>query len=138
MPEPLRFVIRTPHEIALDEAVHGARVPTESGQVGLRPREEPLVLVVSPGLILVSRSDGLRFAATVGGLLGAGRRSAVLYTPFAVTGDSETDVLAALDAALRTPDSEILARRRLGELEQHILRELRGGAPPAPTKVDVG
>jgi F0F1-type ATP synthase epsilon subunit len=136
MPEPLRFVIRTPHETVLDEAVHGARVPTESGQVGLRPREEPLVLVVSPGLVLVSRSDGLRFAATVGGLLDAGRLSAVLYTPFAVTGDSDTDVLAALDAALRAPDSEILARRRLGELEQHILRELR--APLTPAKVDVG
>jgi hypothetical protein len=55
----------------------------------------------------------------------------VLYTPFAVEGAVDTEVLAALDLALATPDSELSARRRLGELEQRIVQELRHRAPVA-------
>ena len=48
----------------------------------------------------------------------------VLYTPFAVTGAADADVLAALDRALATPDGELAARRHLDELERRIVREL--------------
>src|SRR5262245_34316586 len=119
--ERLRFVIRTPRDVVLDEHVRAARVPTESGQVGLRPREEPLALVVEAGLCVVHRESAVLLAATAGGLLEGDRETATLYTPFAVVGTRGDEVLAALDHALATPDSEIAARRRLGELEKHIL-----------------
>jgi F0F1-type ATP synthase epsilon subunit len=125
MAEHLRLVIRTPHEVVLDAPVQAVRVPTETGQVGLRPREEPLMLAVEPGLVVVRTEHGVRFAATAGGLLDGGRERVVLHTPFAVTDEREADVLAALDRALATPDSEIAARRRLGELERRIVHELR-------------
>lgn len=125
MIERLRLVIRTPHEIVLDSRVRAARFPTESGQVGLRPREEPFVLVVEPGLCIIRRDGGVSFAATAGGLLDGDRESATFYTPFAVAGDRGEELLATLDRALATPDSELAARRRLGELEQHIVQELR-------------
>jgi F0F1-type ATP synthase epsilon subunit len=135
MIERLRLVIRTPHQIVVDERVRAARVPAESGQVGLRPRSEPFVLVVEPGLCILTMDDGVRFAATAGGLLDVDRATSVLYTPFAVAGDRGDRVLSTLDRALAMPDSELAARRRLGELEQHIVRELherqprgRGGA----------
>ena len=131
MIESLQLAIRTPYEVVFDERVRAARVPAESGQVGLRPREEPLLLAVEPGLILLWASEGLRFAATAGGLFEGGRERAVLYTPFAVVGEQEEEVLVALDRALATPDSEIAARRRLGELEEHIVEELRH-RPPTP------
>lgn len=124
MIERLHLVIRTPHAIVLDEHIRAARVPTESGQVGLRPREEPFALVVEPGLCIVRGDDGVRFAATAGGLLEGDRETATLYTPFAVAGNRGEQLLAALDRALATPDSELAARRRLGELEQHIVHEL--------------
>jgi F0F1-type ATP synthase epsilon subunit len=124
MIERLRFVIRTPHEIVVDARVEAARVPTESGQVGLRPRQEPFALVLEAGLCIV-RGDATRLAATAGGLLEADRDTATLYTPFAVVGERGEDLLAALERALATPDSELAARRRLGELEQHIVQELR-------------
>lgn len=129
MAERLHFVIRTPHETVLDTELAAVRIPTESGQVGLRSREEPLVLVVEPGLLILRSDHGLRFAATAGGLLDSHRERSVLYTPFAVLGDLEADVLAALDSALATPDSELNARRRLGELEQRIVQELRHRPP---------
>jgi F0F1-type ATP synthase epsilon subunit len=131
MIEGLQLVIRTPYEVVFDQRVRSARVPTESGQVGLRPRQEPLLLAVEPGLILLSLSEGLRFAASAGGLFEGGRERAVLYTPFAVVSEQEQEVLAALDRALATPDSEIAARRRLGELEERIVEELRH-RPPTP------
>ncbi|MHB8416540.1 MAG: hypothetical protein ACYDCL_00585 [Myxococcales bacterium] len=124
MIQRLRLVIRTPHEVVFDAPVRAARIPAESGQVGLRPGQEPFVLVVEPGLLLL-RDDGVSYAATAGGLFDGGRESAVLYTPFGAVGERDADVLAALDRALSNPDGEIAARRRLGELEQRIVTELR-------------
>ncbi len=129
MLERLHLLIRTPHETVLDAQVSAARIPTETGQVGLRPSEEPLVLVVEPGLVILRMDGGLRFAATAGGLLESDRERSVLYTPFAVLGAVDTEVLASLVRALATPDSELSARRQLGELEQRIVQELRQRPP---------
>lgn len=134
MPDGLRFVIRTPAAVVVDEMVAGGRVPTASGQAGLRPRGEPLVTVVLPGLCLFRSAGHVRFAATAGGLLDASRDRVVLYTPFAVAGDRGEDVLAALDRALVVPGGELAARRRLGELEQNIVRELRQRPPVSRTR----
>jgi len=131
MAERFRFVLRTPHEDVFDDHVRGVRVPTETGQAGLRPRGEPVLLVVEPGLLVLHHDAGVRFAATAGGLLESGRRQATLYTPIAVVGPSEDDVLAALNRLLSTPDREVAVRRRLGELERRIVEELRV-SPPAP------
>lgn len=136
MADRLRLVIRTPHEVPFDDRVRAARVPTETGQVGLRPRGEPLILVVEPGLVVVHLDGAPRFAATAGGLLESDRDQCTIYTPFAVIG-SEDEVLAALERALATPDSELVARRKLGELEQRIVQELRPsrrtpGRPASP------
>lgn len=127
----LRVVIRTPHQVVLDERVDAARIPTRTGQVGLRPRQEPLMLAVEPGLVVLRKDATALFAATAGGLLDGDRESAVLYTPFAAADEREEEVLAALDRMLATPDREIVARRRLGELEQRIVQEIRHRrAPP--------
>jgi F0F1-type ATP synthase epsilon subunit len=134
MPEQLHVLILTPHETVLDMQVRAVRVPTETGQVGLRPCEEPFVLVVEPGLVILRVDGGRRFAATAGGLLESDRERSVLYTPFAVLGDVDSEVLAALDRALTTPDSELSARRQLGELEQRIVKELRQRRAVARTR----
>jgi F0F1-type ATP synthase epsilon subunit len=120
-----RLVIRTPHDVVLDADVRGARVPTETGLVGLRPRAEPIVLAVEPGLIVVRGPEGQRYCATSGGLFEGDRGRSVLYTPFAVLGDTAEQVVAALDHALTAPDGELALRRQLGDLEQRILQELR-------------
>lgn len=125
MSESLRWVIRTPHHIVLDAPVNAVRLPSETGQVGLRPRAEPMLLAVEPGVILIRLGNAIRFAATAGGLCESDRERATLYTPFAVLGDSADEVMAALDRALTALDGEIAARRRLGELEQRIVAELR-------------
>jgi hypothetical protein len=45
----------------------------------------------------------------------------VLYTPFAVVGERSDELATLLNRALAAPDSEIAARRQLGELEERIL-----------------
>ena len=85
--ETLRLVVRTPQGGVFDERVTSLRVPTDTGQVGLRPRSEEAALVVEPGLALAASSDGLRFVATAGGLLRCDGVEAVLLTPLAVVGD---------------------------------------------------
>jgi len=120
----LRLRIRTPHRSVVDREVKGVRLPTETGQVGLRARREMIVLVVEPGLLLIRENGRMTYASTAGGLLRMVDSEADLMTPYAVTGDTPDAVMADLEAQLAAPDSELAVRRRLGELEQRIMREL--------------
>lgn len=59
----LQLRIVTPHETVFEGPVEAARVPTPTGQVGLRPRQEPCIIAVEPGLILLRDANVPRFAA---------------------------------------------------------------------------
>ena len=124
-----QLIIRTPHEVILETSVRSARVPAETGQVGLRPRTESTVLAVEAGVIHVSRiaagSAIESFIGTAGGLLMCDRNTATLLTPLAVVGDSERAIEEQLDDLMHQPGSELEARAALSKLEGHILSELR-------------
>jgi len=124
-----RFVVRTPHGVVFDQGVRSVRLPTISGQVGLRVRMEPCLLTAEPGLILV-RHAATRFMASVGGLVRCDRHQSQLLTPLAVIADARAEVISRLDAALEAPGVDVELRRLLVRLETGILSELRG-APAA-------
>jgi F0F1-type ATP synthase epsilon subunit len=123
--QTLRLVVRTPHGGVFDAAVVSLRVPSDTGQVGLRPRSEPAVLVVEPGLVLADTTGGLRFIATAGGLLRCDGTEAVLVTPVAVVGESADAVGAALEDVMGKPSPDLDLRSVLQRLETGILQELR-------------
>lgn len=129
--ETLRLVVRTPQSGVFDERVTSLRVPTDTGQVGLRPRSEAAALVVEPGLALAASSNGMRFVATAGGLLRCDGKEALLLTPLAVVGESAEVVGAQLAEALATPRTDLELRAVLQRLETGILQELRRGASAA-------
>jgi len=132
----LHVVIRTPRETVVDEELASLRVPTQSGQVGLRPRCEPSVLAVEAGLILLRFAGGVRYVGTAGGLLHTSGKSASLLTPLAVVGDDIDSVSRQLDELLSAPSEEMEVRRTLGRLETRILQEL--GQDDEPTGTIVG
>ena len=127
----LRLVVRTPYGGVLDAPVTSLRVPTDTGQVGLRPHSEPAALVVEPGLALAMTAGGLRFLATAGGLLRCDGEEAVLLTPLAVVGESAASVRSELDLALARPGPDRELRSILQRLEAGILQELRRPASVA-------
>jgi len=124
----LALVVRTPNGAVLEESVTSLRVPTDSGQVGLRPRSEPAALVVEPGLALAASRRGLLFIATIGGLLRCDGRQAVLLTPLAVVGQNAEAVRADLEQALAALRPDLELRAVLQRLETGILQELRGAS----------
>lgn len=128
--QTLHVTIRTPSETVVDQDVAALRVPTQSGQVGLRPRSEPSVLAVEAGLITLRLESGMRYAGTAGGLLHTDTESASLLTPLAVVGDDVESVARQLDALLSAPSEEMEVRRTLERLETRILQELRQGEEP--------
>lgn len=121
----LNLIIRTPREVVYEGPVDSLRVATETGQVGIRPRMEPLVLAVEPGLVLLSSAAETTFAGTAGGLLRCDGQQANLLTPLAVFGVDMQAVASQLEAALDKPSVELEAREALGRLESSILRELQ-------------
>ncbi|NJN47914.1 MAG: hypothetical protein HC808_17150 [Candidatus Competibacteraceae bacterium] len=112
------------------KAVAALRVPTQSGQVGLRPRCEPSVLAIEAGLIVLRLNGGNRYAGTAGGLLHTSGEAASLVTPLAVVGDDVESVARQLDTLLSAPSEEMEVRRTLGHLETRILEELRQSDEP--------
>jgi F0F1-type ATP synthase epsilon subunit len=132
----LELIVRTPREVVLKRIISSVRVPTQTGQVGVRPRAEPLVLAVEPGLVLVRRDDTYEFVGTAGGLLRCDGATASLLTPLAVTGDNEDAVVDALEEALAQPSVEMEARATLGRLQSNILRELREGRMEQTRRVE--
>jgi len=125
--QKLHITIRTPSETVVDRDVAALRVPTQTGQVGLRPRSEPTVLAVEAGLIVVRLEGGTQYAGTAGGLLHTDGHSASLLTPLAVAGEDVDSVSRQLDALLSAPSEEMEVRRTLGRLETRILQELHQG-----------
>lgn len=123
----LRLIIRTPQEIVYEGNVTSLRVTAETGQVGIRPRMEPIVLAIEPGLVLVSANGQTTFAGTAGGLLRCDGQQAHLLTPLAVYGTDLPTVASRLETALSNPSVELEARETLGRLEHSILRELQEG-----------
>lgn len=121
----LHLLVRTPDALVAELDVVSLRVPTESGQVGLRPRGEPTVLPIEPGLVLARIADALRFLGTAGGIVRSDGREALLLTPIAVVGEDGPAVLARLDAALAVPSPEREFRRAITNLESGIVHELR-------------
>ncbi|MEZ5583360.1 MAG: hypothetical protein R3F37_11965 [Candidatus Competibacteraceae bacterium] len=127
MTRKLHVIIRTPGETVVEQDVAGLRVPTHSGQVGLRPRCEPSVLAVEAGLIVLRLNGCNHYAGTAGGLLHTSGEEASLLTPLAVVGDDVESVARQLDALLAAPSEEMDVRRTLGHLETRILQELHQG-----------
>jgi F0F1-type ATP synthase epsilon subunit len=126
----LHLVVLTPHALVAELDVVSLRVPSDTGQVGLRPRCEPTVLAIEPGLVLARAATALHYFGTAGGLLRCDGRAAVLLTPLAVRGDDGPGVLDALGAALAAPDPERDLRRAIERLQTGILTELRRSERP--------
>ena len=109
----------------IERDVIALRVPTQTGQVGLRPRGEPNVLAIEAGLIVLRLEDGTHYAGTAGGLLHTNSKAASLLTPLAVVGDDLESVSRELETLMSAPREEMEVRRTLGRLETRILQELR-------------
>ena len=120
----LRFIVRTPHEVVFDGEVRSVRVLTDTGQVGVRPRMEPLVLPVEAGLVLVHTDDHVAFVGSAGGVLASDGTQVTLFTPLGVVGADPTAIRGALDRAFAEPGSEFAVRAKLGKLEGRIVAEL--------------
>ena len=121
----LHIIVRTQHAVVYEADATSLRVPTASGQVGLRPGAEATLLAVEAGLVLVHTAGRVRYIGSAGGLLSCNGVTATLLTPLAVVGDDAPTMLAELEHALAEPSEEMRARATLGKLEGEIVHELR-------------
>ena len=136
--EPLHVIIRTPSETVLEIDCNSIRVPTQSGQVGLRPGSEASVLAVEAGLIVIKHQQGTQYAGTAGGLLRNQGSQIRLLTPLAVSGNDVESVSQQLDVLLAAPSEEMEVRQALGRLETRILQEVQQGEGDVSRATELG
>ena len=133
----LQVIIRTPLQEVVRMDVESLRVITETGQVGLRPRMESVVLAVEPGLAILHPVDGILFVGTAGGLLRCDGRMAMLLTAVAVAARDEQAVIAALTSQLEQPTAEMEIRNMINNIQTSILNELKEDRRSGSRKVEV-
>ena len=133
-PQTLKVTIRTPGEIVFEGEIVSLRVPTHTGQVGLRPRAERSVIAVEAGLIVLKMERDVKYAGTAGGLLHTDGLKSSLLTPLAIVGSNVESVSRQLDALLSAPSQEMEIRHTLGRLETRILQEVRQGDETRSTR----
>ena len=121
----LQVIVRTPVGEVIKTDAHSVRVSTETGQVGLRPKMERLILAVEPGLMLVHRTDSTLFVGAAGGLVTCDGHVARLLTPLAVSGTDEPTVMAELTKQLQQPSAELEVRKTINNIQSNILNELK-------------
>lgn len=121
----LHMVVRTPHQIAFEQNVFSLRLPTETGQVGLRPRGEGMIMAVEAGVVIARSPRGTCYIGTAGGLMVFDGSRAILLTPIAAAGEDQATIVARLTKLLAEPDEEMRARIALGRLETQILQRMR-------------
>lgn len=125
------ITVRTPRRVVLETNVLALRVPTETGQVGLRPRCEPIVLAIEPGVLRWRAVRGRGVVATAGGLLHCDGRQVVVLTPIASAGDDEQTVMRALEGGGDAVPLEWQVRRLVGKLQERLWQELTNSSAGA-------
>ena len=120
----LKLIVRTPRGAVVEAEAHSIRVLTETGQVGLRPRMEAVILTVEPGLVLVHREDSFLFVGTAGGLLKCDGKLATLLTPLAVAAENQESVMRELQQQLSEPREELEVRNTINNIQSSILSEI--------------
>ncbi len=121
----LHFIVTTPQQEVVKFESRSVRVVTETGQVGLRPKMEAVILAIEPGLILVHQSIETQFVGSAGGLLTCDGKIAKLLTPFAVSGINEQAVISELTRQLQQPRAELEVRNAISSIQTSILNELQ-------------
>ena len=120
----LKLIVRTPRGAVVEAEARSIRVLTETGQVGLRPKMEAVILTVEPGLVLVHREDSSLFVGTAGGLLKCDGKLATLLTPLAVAAENQESVMRELQQQLSEPREELEVRNTINNIQSSILTEI--------------
>ena len=124
MTTSLQLIVRTPRAIVVETEARAIRVLTETGHVGLRPKMEPVILPIEPGLALVHREDSSLFVGTAGGLLKCDGTVATLLTPLAVAAEDQEAVMQELQQQLSEPKAELEVRTTIDTIQSSILNEI--------------
>lgn len=120
----IRLIVQTPSGVQVDELVQSARVVTESGHVGVRPRMETQILAIEPGLVLARLPESMLYIGTAGGLMMCDGTTISVSTPLAVFADDEVKVIEELGRTLQKPSRELEVRNTIDRLQTSILNEL--------------
>jgi F0F1-type ATP synthase epsilon subunit len=133
----LQVIIRTPRREVVRTTVRSMRVLSDTGQVGLRPRMEPVILAVEPGLAILHTADTSLFVGTAGGLVRCDGLMALLLTPLAVAAEDEQAVIVALTQRLDQPSAEMEVRNMINNIQSNILNELKEDRRSGNRRVEV-
>jgi F-type H+-transporting ATPase subunit epsilon len=113
MDTTLRFEIVTPEETVYSEDVEMVTLPAVTGQIGIYPQHTPLITLMVPGEIIVSKNGHDVFIASGEGLIEVTADNVAILTDLAVAAD-RIDEAKAEEARRR---AEARLREKLSDEE---------------------
>jgi F-type H+-transporting ATPase subunit epsilon len=124
----IKFEIVTPERIVLKKNIHKVTLPTESGEITVLPKHEPLISILVPGVLeLLDENDEKEIISISGGFIEVLRNKVVILADSAERAE-EIDLERAEEARKRARE-EIKNirhedRERFAEISGSMAKEL--------------
>ncbi len=124
----IKFEIVTPERIVLKKNVYKVTVPTESGEITVLPKHEPLISILVPGVLeLLDENDKKEVVSLSGGFIEVLRNKVVILADSAERAE-EIDLERAEEARKRAKEEikniRYEDRERFAEISGSMAKEL--------------
>lgn len=111
----LKLEIVTPEKVAYSDDVDSVVLPAVEGEMGVLPMHIPLMTMIKPGEIAVSRGSEKKFLAVGEGFVTVNQTSVKILTDMAISWEHIDE--AAAEAAVQRAQDAMARRHELGSEE---------------------
>ena len=111
----LKLEIVTPEKVAYSDDVDGVVIPGTEGEMGVLPMHIPLMTMIHPGEIVVSKGNDRKYLAVGEGFVTIDQTSVKVLTDMAIEWEAIDE--SAAEAAVKRAEEAMARKHELGSEE---------------------
>ena len=111
----LKLEIVTPEKVAYCDDVDGVVIPAVEGEMGVLPMHIPLMTMIHPGELVVSKGQEKKYLAVGEGFVTIDQKSVKVLTDMAIEWEAIDE--SAAEAAVRRAEESMARKHELGDEE---------------------
>ena len=111
----LKLEIVTPEKVAYSDDVDGVVIPGTEGEMGVLPMHIPLMTMIHPGELVVSKGNDRKYLAVGEGFVTSDQTSVKVLTDMAIEWEAIDE--SAAEAAVKRAEEAMARKHELGSEE---------------------